>query len=76
MERPVEKLEHFWHILLFEFNRGTKAEEAARNICACMGTMPSERALQEIVFFSKKDRSDISDIQEDLRGFMKIVLTH
>ena len=34
MECQVEKLEHFRHILLFEFNRGAKAAEAARSICA------------------------------------------
>ena len=30
----MEKLEHFRHILLIEFNRGAKAAEAARKICA------------------------------------------
>ena len=33
----MEKLEHFRLILLFEFNRGAKAAEAARNICAMYG---------------------------------------
>ena len=33
----VEKLEHFGHILLFEFNTGAKAEKAARNMCAMYG---------------------------------------
>lgn len=33
----MEKLEHFRHILLFEFNRGAKAAEATRNICAVYG---------------------------------------
>ena len=37
MECQVEKLEFFWHILLFEFNRGAKAAEAARNICVMYG---------------------------------------
>ena len=37
MEFQVEKLEHFRHGLLFEFNRGTKVAEAARNICAVYG---------------------------------------
>ncbi|XP_021571064.1 uncharacterized protein LOC110596169 isoform X2 [Carlito syrichta] len=36
-ECQVEKNEHFRHILLFEFNRGVKAAEAARNICAVYG---------------------------------------
>lgn len=30
-------MEHFRHILLFEFNRGAKAAEAARNICVVYG---------------------------------------
>ena len=34
MECQVEELEHFWHILLFKFNRGAIAAETARNICA------------------------------------------
>ena len=33
----MNKLEHFQHILLFEFSRGVKAMEAARNICAMYG---------------------------------------
>ena len=33
----MEKLEYFRHILLFEFSRGAKAAEAARNICAVYG---------------------------------------
>ena len=58
----MEKLEHFQHILLFEFNRGAKAAEAARNIVPCMGTMPSERARPENDFLVwRKDCFDISD---------------
>jgi hypothetical protein len=37
MECQVEKHEHFRHLLLYEFNRGSKAAEAARNICAIYG---------------------------------------
>ena len=37
MECQVQKNEHFRHILLFEFNRGVKASEAARTICAVYG---------------------------------------
>jgi hypothetical protein len=33
MKCQVEKNEHFRH-LLYELNRGSKAAEAARNICA------------------------------------------
>jgi hypothetical protein len=34
MECQVEKNEHFRHLLLYEFNPGSKAAEAARHICA------------------------------------------
>ena len=37
MEFQMSKLEHFRHILLFKFNRGAKAAEAARNTCAVYG---------------------------------------
>lgn len=37
MECQVDKSEHFRHILLYEFNRGTNATEAYRNICAVYG---------------------------------------
>ena len=37
MECEVEKLEHYQHIFPFEFNRGTKVVEAARNICTVYG---------------------------------------
>ena len=50
MECQVEKLEHFRHILLFEFNREAKAAEAALTFALYMETMPSERAWQENCF--------------------------
>ena len=60
----MEKLEHFRHILLFKFNRGAKAAEAARNICAVYGTMSSERARQENGFLVlRRNVFDISDTQ-------------
>jgi hypothetical protein len=37
MECQVEKNENFWHLLLHEFNRGIKAAQATRNICAVYG---------------------------------------
>jgi glucan phosphorylase len=37
MKCQVEKSEHFRHLLLYEFNRGSKAAEAARNISAVYG---------------------------------------
>jgi hypothetical protein len=39
MDCQVEKNENFQH-LLYEFNRGSKAAEAARNICAVYGEDP------------------------------------
>ena len=61
MECQEEKLEHFRHILLFEFNRGVTAE-AARNICAVYG----DNAIVESTarkWFSrfKEECFDISD---------------
>ena len=58
----MEKFELFGHILLFEFNRGAKAAEAARNICAVYG----DNAIGESTarkWFSrvKEGRFDISD---------------
>lgn len=43
MECQVNKNEHFRHYLLFAFNRGATATEAAREICAVYG----ERAIAE-----------------------------
>lgn len=37
MKCQVDKNEHFLHHLLFVFNRGAKAIEAAREICAVYG---------------------------------------
>ena len=79
MECQVEKLEHFRHILLFEFNRGAKAAEGAETFAPYMGTMPSERARQENSFLVLR-RIVLTlvtlHIQEDLGGLMKIIYTH
>ena len=58
----MEKLEHFRHILLFEFNRGAKAVEAARNILAVYGdnTIGESTARKWFSCFME-DRFDISD---------------
>ena len=77
MECKVEKSEHFQHILLFEFNRGAKAAEAARNICAMYGDNANgERARQENGFLVSR-RIILTlvtlHVQEDLRALMKIV---
>jgi hypothetical protein len=37
MDYQVEKNEHSRHLLLYDFNRGSKAAEAARNISAVYG---------------------------------------
>ena len=62
MECQVEKLEHFRHILLFEFNTEAKATETARNICAVYGdnTIGESTAIKWFYHF-KEDRFDISD---------------
>ena len=72
----MEKLEHFRHILLFEFNRGAKAVVAARNICTVYedNAIRVSKARKWISCF-KKDRLTLVTlyVQEDLRGLMKTV---
>ena len=70
----MEKFEYFQHILLFEFSRGAKAVETARNICAVYG----DNAIGESTarkWFSrfKEDRFYISDTPRSgrLLGFDK-----
>ena len=58
----MEKLEHFRHILLFEFNRGAKAAEKARNICTvyvdnAMGKSTARKLFSRF----QEDCFDISD---------------
>jgi hypothetical protein len=59
MECQIEKNEHFRHLLLYEFNRGSKAGEAARNICAVYG----------------EDSVAESTAQNGLRASSKAILT-
>ena len=62
METQVEKLEHFQHILNLELNRGAKAAEAVRNICAVYGDNAiGESAARKWFSRFKEDRFDISD---------------
>ena len=62
MECQVEKLEHFRHILLFEFNRGTKAAEATTNICAVFAdNVIGESTARKWFSRFKEVRFDISD---------------
>ena len=58
----MEKLEHFRHILLFEFNRGAKAAGASREICAVYGDNAiGESTARKWFSCFKEDRFDISD---------------
>ena len=62
MECQVEKLEHFRHIILFEFNRGAKEEEATKNICAVYGdNVIGESTARKLFSRFKDGRFDISD---------------
>ena len=55
----MEKLEHSRHILLFEFNTGAKAVEAARNICAVNGyNVIGESTARKWFSRFKEDRFD------------------
>ena len=57
----MEKLEHFRHIL-FEFNRGAKAAETARNICAMYGDNAIGESMARKWFSHFKEECfDISD---------------
>ena len=51
----MEKLKHFRHILHFEFNRGAKEKEAARNICAVYGDIAIEESTARKWFSRFKD---------------------
>jgi hypothetical protein len=62
MESQVEKNEHFRHLLLHEFNRGSKAAEATRNICAVYGEDSiAERTAQKWFARLKQGNFDMSD---------------
>ena len=62
MECQVEKLEHFRHILLFEFNRGAKAAVAARNIWAVYGDNAiGDSTARKWFYRFKEDCFDIND---------------
>ena len=62
MECQVEKLERFWHILLFELNKEAKAAEAARNICAMYGVNAIGESTAGKWFSGfKEDSFDISE---------------
>ena len=70
----MEKLEHFRYILLFEFNRGAKAAEVARNICAVHGDNAiGENKTRKWFYRFKEDSFDIGDTPRSGRpsGFDK-----
>jgi hypothetical protein len=62
MECQVEKNEHFRHLLLYEFNRGSRAAEVTRNICAVyVEDSIAERTAQKWLARFKQDNFDMSD---------------
>ena len=66
----MEKLEHFYNILLFEFNRMAKAAEVARNICAVYGDNAIGKNTARKWFSRfKEDRFDISDTPRSRKTF-------
>ena len=69
MKCQVEKLEYFRHILLFEFNRGSKAAEAAGHICAEYEDIAIGESTEGKWFSRfKEDRFDISDTPRSERS--------
>jgi transposase len=70
MECQVEKHEHFQHLPLYEFSRGSKATEAARNICAVYGEDSfAERTSQKWFARFKQGSLDMSDTPRSGRPF-------
>jgi hypothetical protein len=68
MECQVEKNKHFRHLLVYEFSRGSKAVEAARNICAVYGEDSiTERTAQKWFARFKQGSFDMSDIPRSER---------
>jgi hypothetical protein len=68
MECRVEKNEHFPHLLIYEFNRGSKTTEAVRNICAVYGEDSiAEKAAQKWIARFKQGNYDKSDISRSGR---------
>ena len=71
---PRRKLKHFQYTLLYEFNRGTKAAEAATNICAVYGDNDLGESSQENGFIVLR-RIVLTlvtlHVHEDFRGFME-----
>jgi hypothetical protein len=73
MECQVEENQHFQHLLLYEVNRGSKAAEATRNICAVYGEdyIPERTAQKWFARFEQGnfDTSDTPRSGRHLVGF-------
>jgi hypothetical protein len=62
MEWQVEENKHFRQLLLYEFTRGSKASEAARNICVVYGEDSiAERTSQKWFVCFKQGNFDMND---------------
>ena len=62
MDCQVDKKSHFRHLLLFAFNRGQKASEATRDICAVYGKDAiAERTARDWFARFKHDNFDLND---------------
>jgi hypothetical protein len=76
MEGQVKKNEHFRRLLLYEFNRDSKAAEAARNICADYGEDSiAERTAQKWFARFKQGNFDMSDTPRSERHVVERNLT-
>jgi hypothetical protein len=70
MECQVEKNEHFRHLLLYEFGRGSKPSEAARNICVFYGEDSiAERTAKKWFAPFKQGNFDMNDTPRSGRPF-------
>ena len=68
MECQMDKTEHFRHYLLFAFNRGIKATEAAHEICTVYGegAMPESTAHRWFSSFKNKNlRSNMNSFNDE-----------
>ena len=63
MNYPGDKNHHFRHLLLFAFNRGQKAAEAAREICSVYGEgVIGESTAQKWFARFKKGDFEVKDL--------------
>jgi hypothetical protein len=69
MECRVEKNGHFRH-LLYQFNRGSKVEEATRNICAVYEDSIAERTAQKWFVRFKQGNFQMSDTPRSGRNLV------